>query len=253
MLSVKKTRLQTISQTRQAAQFGSIERTMVPTYQYECSPLNRVQGRKAVAIVGTSMDPRTAPLNDPTVDIWGMNRSHPWFKDAVGRFRADLWFDLHDMSAQEQEDMDWFAACPVPVLLPEADTRFPQTRSFPDIDVLLGITGGLDYFACSMSYMVALAMGMGYRHIHIHGCDCVVGRELLVERASLSYWAGYAQGKGHRVTIAGDPTWRLLHHPARYGFDYWTEKNAVHQFARDSVLEIARCADEASHVQHGDG
>lgn len=217
---------------------------------YQTSPLNAtlVDGRqrKALAIVGTSADPRHAPFDDPSVDVWGMNRSHRLFADREGRFRADAWFDLHEAVAQEAEDLAWFDACPVPLYVPEEPATVPcypaneMLRRFP---IERCLDQGRDYFACSAAYLLAFALALGYREVHLYGCAHAVGRELVVERACVSYWCGLLEGRGVRVVVHNVEPWdRLLTHPARYGLDYTAEKDAVHLICAEAALSVVKDA-----------
>lgn len=194
------------------------------------SPLNGMEGRNKVAIVGFSDKVhKQAPYNDPEWDVWGFNMSNrmDFMKDRQGRWRGDRHFDLHPLSVQSPDDMAWIRHCPVPLYLTEPYLANPQARVYPLLDVRTHFLEycELPYFASSFAYALALAMYEGYQTIGLFGVDLDWGRERLVEHGNLAFWVGLARGLGFTIYIP--PGSRFLTHPALYGFDYWAEKDAV--------------------------
>lgn len=193
--------------------------------------------RRHVAIVAFGP---TAPLvasvrDDPEWEIWGMNdgNHHPAMYDAEGRLRADRWFELHEMHAQGPSDWDWLARCPVPVYIPPQvypDPRIPQAVRLP-IERLEAYHPQIQpFWACTFSYMIALAMLEGFEAIGLFGFEFGSAREWVVERPNVLWWAGFASGRGHQIVIPAGST--LLHHPHRYGLEYdaeavWTDRRVA--------------------------
>lgn len=213
--------------------------------------------RRKVAICGAGPGKRLAPTDDPAWEIWSLNGS--LMTDTTGRFRADRWFDLHEMHAQSAADLEWIAACPVPIyLVPQAfqraGLRAHEVELSADGVVLLcrtPICYPLDaiethygsYFACSFAYMIALALLDGMDVIGLYGCELAYGteRERTVEYANVSWWLGYAEGHGIEIQLPADST--LGRHPARYGIEYDAEKQAVEQY-----VTLMRRADLARKI-----
>jgi len=196
--------------------------------------------RKKVAIVGFGQpDCFCAPFNDPEWEIWGINMGNrlDLMKDRHGDFRADRWFDLHELIAQSKQDMEWIKTCPVPLYLTEEFKDNPNAVVFPLADVVTAHQEfGPLYFASSFAYMVGLAMLEGFKTIGFFGCDLDWGRERVVENGNLQFWIGLARGRGVKVVMSPKST--LLSHPALYGFEYWKERNAVEERCAKLVFEL---------------
>lgn len=204
--------------------------------------------RRKVAIVGFGCSTRpTAPLDDPSFEIWGLNHANRlrFMLDSEQRLRADRWFDLHEAHAQSEHDMMWIDKCPVPIYLPSLFTENPMALRYPIEDVEAEF--GESYWCSSFAYMLALAAFEGIRDIHLCGVDLDVGRERVVERANLEYWIGLLRGKGYRITLDADSM--LLKHPARYGLEYTKEKDDVHELCGKLLAELTASTEiaESAH------
>ena len=179
--------------------------------------------RLRVAIVCGATTRFLAPVDDPTWDVWGLNLLGP--RDREGRVRADRWFEIHPFRAQSESDLIFIAGIQRPnytidwELLPN-----PFAVAFPLRAILEA--GFRDYFACSMAYQIAMALSEGYEEIGLYGLELLIGdgRERSFEAACVSWWIGFAEGRGVKVTV---PTMlgALRQHPFRYGYDY--EQEAV--------------------------
>jgi len=197
-----------------------------------------------VAICGfeEQNDP-TAPYDDPAWDIWGFNMANRmgFMRDSQGRFRADAWFDLHELHAQNEKDLAWINACPVPIYLTHAFGVNPLRRVYQPDAVLDAIALNYrhrpePYFCSSFAYALALALAQGYRHIGLFGVSLDWGRERIVERGNLEYWIGFAQGVG--VTIELSDTSKLLTHPGLYGIEYTKEKEGVEAICAEVMRQL---------------
>lgn len=220
--------------------------------------VNRAAGptRKKIAIVGFGdCDPREAPYDDPTWEVWGLNHAyrvgtmtvrypggrsevHPGFmRDRFGDFRPDRWFELHQAHAQPPEDLVWIRTCPVPIYVVDTYPKSPTAVPYP-LDAVLARWApfGGDYFASSFAYMFALALTWDVKTIGLFGCDLDWGRERAVEHGNLAYWIGLARGLGVTVEIPKDS--RLCRHYARYGIEYDQEKGAVEDRMARLILEL---------------
>lgn len=183
----------------------------------------RFPDRTKVAIVGGNATRQSAPLADPTWEVWGLNNLH--LLDRHGHLRADRWFELHQVCAQVASDWAFMHALPpqIPLYVPEPfPADVPQAVPFP-LDAILARFPGSDFFACTFAYQVALALWEGFTEIGLFGVDLEkgTGRERSVERASVAYWLGLARGMGVAVTLPDGCD--VIHHPVRYGFQYREE------------------------------
>ena len=195
-----------------------------------------VLGRPNVAIIGAGPLRSEAPLSDTNWEVWGLNAVP--VVDAEGRFRADRWFEMHQHHAQSADDLRWIRACPVPLYVPDdllmAET--PRAVRYPlaHIEETLGA-----YWACTFAYQIALAIDTGFERIGLYGVELMFGdeRERTVELACVSWWLGFAEGKG--IDIALPDRSPLCRHPARYGIEYDEEKALVAKY-----VEQRRIADQ---------
>lgn len=196
--------------------------------------------RNNVALVGfgiTKHDLRA--LNSSEWEVWALNMANRIgiMKDNFGDFRADRWFDLHPLSVQSFDDMEWIEYCPIPIYLTEPYPINKNAVVYPLADVIAKWERyAADTFASSFAYMMALAMMEGFKKIGVYGCDLDWGRERVVEHGNLCFWVGLARGLGFDVDI---PDHSILNrHPARYGFDYWKEREAIEDRNAKLILEL---------------
>lgn len=205
-------------------------------------PINNFKtfpSRKKVSLVGFEQAyTPTAPMDDPSYEIWGLNHANRigFMVDSQGRFRADRWFDLHQQHAQSQADLDWIHTCPLPIYLTEKFTANPHALLYP-LDRVLSFVNH-DYFCSSFAYMLVLAALEGFQEIRLDGINLSYGRERLVERGNLEFWIGLLTGSGYTIVLPESS--ELLTHPYRYGFDYTEEKEAVEQAMAVSVVECSQ-------------
>lgn len=212
------------------------------------SPLNADPGampRKKIAICGfEEKNNRTAPYDDPEWDIFGFNMANRmgFMHDAQGRFRADVWFDLHEEHPQSDLDMAWINQCPCPIFLPTVFGTNPQAQAYPlkQVEVWLKERFGIEqpYWASSFAYAFVLAMYDGAETIGLFGVNLDWGRERIVERGNLEFYIGLALGMGIKVILS--PGSKLLTHPARYGFEYDAERNQVIEDCATVVRQLAQ-------------
>lgn len=194
--------------------------------------------RRKVALVCAGTSGSQAPINDRTWEVWGLNSCDQYTIDANGLFRADRWFELHDLDERVCKRRRapgfrrWLASLPCPVY--QRPGRHDAARSvpFPLDDV---IAGGRDYFGCTMAYQVGLALREGFTTIGLFGAALNTGREALVERPTVEWWLGYAQGRGIRVIVPeyAEGTGR---HAYRYAFDQVAERDASYAYCLDHLV-----------------
>lgn len=171
---------------------------------------------KRVAILGFGQSRAEAPYDNPHWEIWICNEGH------ASRF--DRAWEMHPLEVQTQRELGWLRECKKPVYLLELDReRVPNGVRYP-IEKILSITGTRDYFTSTFAYQIALAIYEDFEEIGLWGVPFFRGspREQTVERGCLEWWLGLAEGKGIKVTTAKSD--KLIYHPHRYGYDYWSEK-----------------------------
>ena len=210
------------------------------------SPLNKweVKGgepqrlRDSVCIYAAGYGREHAPLDSSDWDAWALNLVAPF--DSEGRLRCDLWFDIHQAKAQTEDDLRWIAKCPVPIVVP------PDLMDASENAVALPLKRILREFpaapfAATFAYQIALALLMGYKKIGLFGVELAYGspRERTVEWACVSWWIGFAEGRG--VTVVRPEGLRLGtrlgRHPHLYGLDYDAEIKDTKTYLR-LVTEI---------------
>ena len=161
--------------------------------------------RDKVAIVGFAPHRVLAPFDDPSFEIWGLNRLH----GVMPGKRWDRWFEIHDLAAYDPEaDKDHIAflgSFPGMVIMRPQDVgRFnvPNGVPFPLGQVLADFQ---PYFNNSIAYELALAIGMGFKEIHLFGVDMaqdhVLQAEYAEQRPSCEFFLGIAVGRGVKVHL----------------------------------------------------
>jgi hypothetical protein len=195
--------------------------------------------RKRIVIYGAGIGRQEAPLDDPSWTVWALNLVTPF--DSQGRLRADVWFDLHQRKAQSADDMRWIRACPFPMYVPPDLAYAPKHAvRFPleEIEAQMG-----EYWACTFAYQIALALYEGATDIGLYGVELAFGsdRERTVEWANTAYWVGRAEERGITIHLPRRST--LGRHPARYGFEYHEEIDAVKEYT--AIMRRGHSLDEA--------
>jgi len=198
--------------------------------------------RTRLAIVGGMPLRHAVPFDDPDLEVWSCNLVLSL--DRQQRLRADRWFELHPMSVQNDNDMAWIRENPRPLYTLDYEPDFPRSLRFP-IEAVAAL-GYADYFSCTFAYQIALAMVEGFEEIGLYGVDLVFGsvREREVELPSVTYWLGLFQGRGGRVVLPDHGS--TLHHPHRYGYEYWAEKRWTEKRVMNLNLDRAEHVDLVS-------
>jgi hypothetical protein len=183
--------------------------------------------RSKVVILGAHpLGRATVPWDDPEFEIWGLNLVP--CVDTRGRFRADRWFEMHEIHAQTDDDLEWIRQCPVPMYVPPGGLRdWPGGRKMEFPLQRLEEKFAVSYWACSFAYQMALAIDEGFSHISMHGIELAEGtaRERSVEMANVAYWVGRAHQAG--ITVDLPEGGLTAQHPWRYGVEYTEEKDFV--------------------------
>lgn len=208
--------------------------------------------RTKVAICGAG-GAKQMPWDDPTYECWALNNFWNMARDSRGRLAASRWWEQHQIfpdthgphkghEIQNAEDMQWIRECPVPLYTTEPFPDNPRAVIWP-ADVYAAKYR--DYFTCTFAYQIVQAYDEGFTELLVCGLELLMGtkREATVEHGCVTYWLGYVEGRGMKVTLAPCVNSRaavgrlasteqfLLKHPYRYGHDYWQEADFVKAFA----------------------
>lgn len=170
--------------------------------------------QRKVAIVGFSSDSRElAPYNSPEWEIWGINKL--WSVN-IPNFRWDRWFDIHDPSCWDEQHHYWLKTQRgnKPIYLQENHADIADSVRFPIEEVTQRFT---PYHTNSISYMIALALIEGFDVIGLYGVDMESGGEYEVERPSVEYFLGVAEGMGKEIILPKESP--LLRRGWLYGFE----------------------------------
>lgn len=142
-------------------------------------------------IVGMSPSAKLAPTDGTSFGL-------PWSPLA---HRYDYWFEMHDRSLWEQrgpEYVDMLRNSDVPIYMQREWEDIPNSVEFPIKQMMR------DYFASSISYMIALAISQGYGEIEVYGVDNHKEDEWAEERPCNEWWLGLARGMGIEVWVHPD-------------------------------------------------
>jgi len=182
---------------------------------------------RQVAIVGTAPSSiQLAPFDNPEWEIWTCSAN------ALAVPRWDRHFELHDgeeiargwtnspegdHQARGQYLRALAAAEPgQSVVLKERDPAIPQSRSYPYVEACEWARG--EYFASTVSYMLAMAVLEGVERIGIWGVDMALQSEQYSgQRGSLEYLIGLARGQGVEVTVPPESDLLKILEPYAFG------------------------------------
>ena len=195
---------------------------------------------RKVAITGFAGTRDQAPIEDLSVEWWGLNELYGHFKERcakAGRPPFDVWFELHDMQTITDSEPDaahlkWLQAQPAgrPIFMQDVHADIPASVKYPLEDMIRIF--GHRYFTSSISYMLALAIAAGrnpanlrevvdpgaaYGWIGVFGIDLASDSEYADQRASTEWLVGYAQGVGIEIYIPKEAA--LLKADRLYGFE----------------------------------
>lgn len=149
------------------------------------------------------------PLNDAVTERWGLNYlQRDRFAFDVPRW--DRWFDLHNwerdrLAVQQPEIWAWYQQQTQPIYTWTPHPDVPASVAYP-LDRIQAEWPGDRDFACSLSWMLALAIVEGFTDVDLFWCP-MQDPEHAAFVPSVRYWMGMARGRGMTVTVHG---WSLL-------------------------------------------
>jgi hypothetical protein len=184
------------------------------------------EGSKKIALIGFAESWKTAPFDDPTVHVMGLNELHKYLP------RWDYWLEIHDgetlgvtkrdlSEGEQKRHLDWLSqnhGGKTIFMQPQfCDGRFPNAVPFPIERLAKWCPDGKPYFTSSIGMMLAWAIDQGYDWIGLYGIDLASDVEYRFQRANAEYFVGLARGMGKTVEIA--PTSAICKGGHVYGFE----------------------------------
>ena len=176
------------------------------------------QTRK-IAILGGAATIRFAPWADMSWELW----SHASCRDRCKR-APDLLFDLHPPELWrspvrknwDPEYLKWLKRNHLPIYMQDRYKEVPASIKYPFETMITEFPRG--YMTNQSAYMIALALMQGVTHLAVYGCHYQHHSEYWVQRGSMEYWLGVAEGRGVHVLIP--PQCDLLNRPSLlYGYE----------------------------------
>lgn len=141
--------------------------------------------------------------------------------DKYARARAKFMFEMHQHEIHEEtqvfKDLEWGNVIWQYPAKEDGDVKYHQ---YPLQDVISYI--GLDWFASTISYMLALAITKKPNEIDIYGVHMEAEDEYVFQRSNLCWLIGLAEGRGIKINVQEGSFLRKYHpqfpeYPERYG------------------------------------
>lgn len=184
---------------------------------------------RRIAIVGFAEGHRQmAPFDDPSWEMWGMNRLHAVMPDK----RWDAWFDLHPLDRfylgpngeRDEEHIAFLKAFAGPVYVRAEDLGLAlewgivNAVPFPrhELEQRFGF-----YMTNTVSWLLALAITTDPNVIGVYGVDMaqdtLQNAEYSAQRPSCEYFLGIAAGMGIEIILPSHSD--LLRTVEQYGWE----------------------------------
>ncbi len=136
---------------------------------------------KNVVIIGMADDRGKAPLEVENGEVWGCNR-------IILERDVDRVFWMDDNITKEAKER-----------LTSSNTPLMSMANYPLDEITDKF--GVDYFANSISYMIAYALHIEVEHIAMYGVAQGTTTELEKQKGSVEFWLGVALGMRVPFTI----------------------------------------------------
>ena len=194
---------------------------------------------KTVVLVGSLY-----PYYGEETEVWGCSRaikakrrSVPltrfYHMDDMRKFRSGEWAQKNLREVGKIKIHDF------PIITCTVYPEFPTTRAY-DRDAAFEYFG-VDYYTCSICYMIADAIREGYEKIIVHRIhEHVWSIDYIGQKAGLDFWCGMAMGKGILVEVSEDSAlcrpyfWEL----DAYGYtpEDWTQEDYDREYSATQIL-----------------
>jgi hypothetical protein len=156
--------------------------------------------------------------NGPTdgVELWGVNCTYKhqpnvtrlYFFDSIENFHAEFVDDVNALG--------------IPVYGRHAYPQLTNGRKFP-LDEVMAEFWGVQYFTCTVAYMIAHALFEGYERITLNGMyHPMDSLEYMAAKPCVDFWCGVALGRGVNLEIRGETALckPMPWDPSLYGYQY---------------------------------
>jgi hypothetical protein len=161
---------------------------------------------KKVSIIGRGPGFERAILDQENgYDIWAPSTACGSTTSAEGIFpglfaigvEPNKIFQLHQRKVFEP----WLKEKSASVVLIQSDVFYPACQVLPAQEL---VDKHGFRFGSSLAWMIAYAVELGYEEINIHGAHMAHETEYGIQRDTLFYFVGYAEGRGVKVNIDRD-------------------------------------------------
>lgn len=183
-----------------------------------------------VAIIGMTESMYEAPFGDKNWEFWGLNNLYQY----LPKVKFNRWFEIHKFSMDTESKRMLRRGCSIwrglaieqyladlqnlgiPVYMQEECQIISNAMVYPKKEILSRFDS---YFACTHSWMAALAIASGYSTIGVYGVD-MDHPNYKDKRPCFEHLLGIAKGIGIEVIVA--PSCKLLKYGKSnklYGFE----------------------------------
>ena len=169
--------------------------------------MNYQRRHDTIAIIGSH--PRTRAEFDfsrDDCDVWVFNEAvktetNKAFAPAdrvSGVFQMHeeaIWKNPHNRN--DNNHYKWLQETSIPVFMQDEYKDVPASIKYPLDEIARNLWA--QYFTSSVSYALALAIYLEYERIEIYGVEMETNTEYQYQRDCVTYWIGYARGRGIEV------------------------------------------------------
>lgn len=152
-----------------------------------------------VALIGKGPGWELAPLMGKGVTTWGVN-------DSVAHRECDVcfWMDRHLMKDTQMDKLVTVSVntTNTPMYSVQEWDDIPSSVTYPRDEIFKAF--GTDFFADSLSYMIALAIYQGFDTFDLYGFNYSHGSMYMQEKSCAQHWLGVALGMGLTVNVYGE-------------------------------------------------
>ena len=164
--------------------------------------------KDVLAIVGSHPHTRDKfDFSRTDADVWMFNEALG-NRESTWAQRADAVFQLHvptiwqnPQNRNDPHHYEWLRSTLTTVYMQEKFSDVPASVAYP-LDEIKALAGEPNFLTSSVSMAIALGVYQGYRRIEIYGVAMETDTEYRYQRDGVSYWMGFARGRGVEVWFA---------------------------------------------------
>lgn len=167
-----------------------------------------------VVLIGKGPGFEKAPRKNESVITWGVN-------DVCGHRECDVifWLDRQWLKGSQVDSVikESVNLTKTPMYSTQVWTDIPTSIRYPKEQVIDFF--GIDYFADSCAWMIALAIMQGFNTITMYGFNYAWGSNYVHEKPCVEFWLGVALARGITLNIQGEVSDLLTSKPSQcYAF-----------------------------------